>query len=85
MQGSMQERPLALPHVFHRAERHFGHKTIAIATDRVDTTTHYRDWALRVRRLATVLDALHVRPDARVGTFAWNTRQHLEPLAARWE
>ena len=28
MLGLMQDRPLSLPHVFHRAEQYFGHKTI---------------------------------------------------------
>ena len=31
MLGLMQDRPLALPHVFHRAERYFGHKSIITA------------------------------------------------------
>ena len=33
---------------------------------------------MRVRRLATVLDALDVRADGRVATFCWNTARHLE-------
>ena len=32
MRGLMQDRPLALPHVFHRAEQLFGHKPIVTAT-----------------------------------------------------
>ncbi len=40
MQGLMQDRPLTLPQVFHRAERHFGHKTMVTATadGEVDST-----------------------------------------------
>ena len=78
MLGLMQDRPLALPHVFHRAEQYFGHKTIVTATAGGETTTTIAEWAQRVRRLATVLDTLDVGADGRVGTFCWNTGRHLE-------
>ncbi|MFP5071139.1 long-chain fatty acid--CoA ligase [Pseudonocardia nantongensis] len=79
MLGLMQDRPLTLPHVFHRAEQFFGHKQLITATPAgtVETTT-VADWAVRVRRLATVLDELGVSADGRVGTFCWNTARHLE-------
>src|SRR5690606_31775791 len=78
MLGLMQDRPLALPHIFHRAEQYFGHKTIVTADATGETTTTIADWAQRVRRLATVLDTLDVSADGRVATFAWNTARHLE-------
>ncbi|GAB3283364.1 long-chain fatty acid--CoA ligase [Parasphingorhabdus pacifica] len=74
----MQDRPLTLPHVFHRAEQLFGDKTMVTATLKGEIETTYREWAQRVRRLATVLDRLEVADDARVGSFCWNTQQHLE-------
>jgi fatty-acyl-CoA synthase len=74
----MQDRPLVLPHVLHRAEQLFGHKTLVTATVGGETTTTVADLALRVRRLATALDALDVAADARVATFCWNTARHLE-------
>jgi fatty-acyl-CoA synthase len=78
MHGLMQDRPLALPHVFHRAERLFGHKNIVTATATGEDTMSYAEWAQRVRRLATVLDQLDLGSQARVGSFGWNTRRHLE-------
>ena len=46
MLGQMQNRPLALPHVFHRAEQMFGHKTITgIGVGGAVTTDTYADWA----------------------------------------
>ncbi|MDL5157185.1 long-chain fatty acid--CoA ligase [Actinomycetospora termitidis] len=79
MLGQMQNRPLALPHVFHRAEQMFGHKTLTgIGVGGAVTTGTYADWAQRVRRTAAALDELGVSPDARVGTFCWNTPTHLE-------
>ena len=78
MRGLMQDRPLVLPHVLHRAEQLFGHKTLVTGTVGGETRTSVADWAVRVRRLATALDALEVPADARVGTFCWNTARHLE-------
>ena len=78
MRGLMQDRPLALPHVFHRAEQLFGHKPIVTATAKGEVATTVADWAVRVRRLATALDSLGVPADGRVGTFMWNTASHLE-------
>ena len=43
MLGLMQDRPLTLTHVFHRAEQLFGHKTLVTATaDGEIETTHRR-------------------------------------------
>ncbi len=78
MLGLMQDRPLSLTHVFHRAEQYFGHKSIVTATAHGETRTSIAEWAQRVRRLATVLDTLDVSADGRVGTFCWNTGRHLE-------
>ena len=69
MRGLMQDRPLALPHVFHRAEQLFGHKPIVTATAKGEVATTVADWAVRVRRLATALDTLGVPADGRVATF----------------
>ncbi|WP_232665133.1 long-chain fatty acid--CoA ligase [Pseudonocardia sp. TRM90224] len=78
MLGLMQDRPLALPHVFHRAEQYFGHKSIITATATGESAMPISQWAQRVRRLATVLDTLGISADGRVGTFCWNTGRHLE-------
>ncbi|GAA3095505.1 long-chain fatty acid--CoA ligase [Pseudonocardia yunnanensis] len=78
MLALMQQRPLALPHVFHRAEQYFGHKTLVTAEAAGESTMSIADWAQRVRRLASVLDTLDVSADGRVGTFCWNTARHLE-------
>ncbi|MEJ3657789.1 long-chain fatty acid--CoA ligase [Actinomycetes bacterium KLBMP 9759] len=78
MLGLMQDRPLALPHVFHRAEQYFGHKSIITATASGESSMPISEWAQRVRRLATVLDTLGISADGRVGTFCWNTGRHLE-------
>src|SRR5882762_10165372 len=78
MLGLMQDRPLALPHVFHRAEQLFGHKEIVTATAGPEQRTTIAEWAGRVRRLATALDRLGISADGRVATFSWNNAAHLE-------
>jgi fatty-acyl-CoA synthase len=82
MLGLMQDRPLTLAHVFHRAEQLFGHKSLVTATADGETETTIAEWASRVRRLATVLDTLGISADGRVGTFCWNTARHLELYCA---
>ncbi|MEN3357796.1 MAG: hypothetical protein V7637_1778 [Mycobacteriales bacterium] len=77
MQGLMQPDQLTLPPVFDRAERLFGDKVIVTGTATGRSRTTYAEWADQTRRLATALDQLDVGPDARVGTFAWNTARHL--------
>ncbi|MCX2930856.1 long-chain fatty acid--CoA ligase [Mycobacterium sp. CVI_P3] len=78
MHGLMQQRSLSLPHVFHRAERYFGHKKVVTATGTgavvVSTLASVCD---QVRRLATAFDELGIGAEARVGTFCWNTESHL--------
>ena len=78
MLGLMQDRPLALPHVFHRAEQYFGHKTIVTAT----ADGEHRSTRRRLGRAGAPAGhrARHpgVSADGRVGTFCWNTGRHLE-------
>jgi len=76
--GSMQDVPLSVHHLFDRAERYFGHKTITTVTATGLQRTTYAEWAVRTRRLGTVLDQLGISSAGRVATFAWNTARHLE-------
>jgi fatty-acyl-CoA synthase len=84
MQSLMQQTPLTLAMIFNRAERLFPDKGLVTAgrkpadgpAPRQRTT--YGDWAARTRRLGGALDILGIGPDARVGTFAWNSTRHME-------
>ena len=78
MQGLMSSYPLTLPHLFTRAERLFGDKTLTTVTATGKERTTYAEWADRTRRLAGALDTLGISDDGRVATFAWNTARHLE-------
>jgi fatty-acyl-CoA synthase len=78
VKGLMTDYPLTLTHAFERAERLFGEKTVTTASPAGRERVTYADWAERTRRLGGALDDLELSPDARVGTFAWNTARHLE-------
>ena len=78
MQGTMQDRPLTLTHLFERAERYTPGKQIITGTAAGVERTTYGEWAARTRRLGGALDQLGISADGRVATFAWNTARHLE-------
>jgi fatty-acyl-CoA synthase len=77
VRGLMQDYALTLPTVFDRFERLYGDKQLVWSTATERKRTSIAEWTDRTRRFGGVLDALGVPPDARVGTFAWNTADHL--------
>jgi fatty-acyl-CoA synthase len=77
VQGLMQDYPLTLPPVFDRAARLYGDKELVWGTATGRERTTIAEWAERTRRIAGVLDTLGVPADGRVGSFAWNTADHL--------
>jgi fatty-acyl-CoA synthase len=78
MQGLMQDTPLTLDHFFRRGEQLFASKEVVTAMPDGLQRRTYAQWADRSRRVATVLDQLGVSADGRVGSFAWNTGDHLD-------
>jgi fatty-acyl-CoA synthase len=78
VQGLMQDAPLTLPHLFHRAEQLFFDKELVTATATGVERSTYGEWAESTRRLGGALDDLGIGADGRVATFAWNTARHLE-------
>ena len=61
MQGLMSSYPLTLTHLFERAERLFGDKTMTTLTATGSERTTYAEWALRTRRvpMLIVIDEAH--------------------------
>ncbi len=79
MKGLMMEYPLIMTQFFERSRRLFATKTLATRIPGRPLFRYtYADFADRVGRLAGGLYALGVRPGDRVGTFMWNSHQHLE-------
>jgi len=79
MYGLMQDMPLTINWLFARGEQYFADKTVATrtATGELQRMT-YAELASGARRLAGALDSLELGPEARVGTFAWNTARHIQ-------
>ncbi len=78
MDGLMQDVALTLEMVLRRAET-VGAQVEVVSVE--PSGVHASTWgevAGRARRLRRVLDDLGVSHGGRVGTFAWNTRRHLE-------
>jgi fatty-acyl-CoA synthase len=82
MKGLMQEHPLNIPMIVRHAEQLNRKKTVTTRTDGgVDVRT-FGEVIDRSRRLISALRELGVKEDDRVGTFSWNTHQHLETYVA---
>ncbi len=79
LHGLMMDYPLTLDVIVEHARRMTPRKTIK--TKLPDGAWHEYDYAefyRRVKKLGNALAALGVEPGDRVGTFAWNTFEHLE-------
>jgi fatty-acyl-CoA synthase len=77
MLGLMQGAPLTVESILRRGEQYYPTRTVATKTvTGIDRAT-IGDLAVQARRVAGALDVLGLSPDARVGSFAWNTGRHL--------
>jgi fatty-acyl-CoA synthase len=77
MFGLMQDFPLTIESILRRGERYYGSKAVTTKTvDGFERIT-VADVGRRARQAAGVLDALGVSEGARVGTFGWNTANHM--------
>ena len=78
MDGLMQDVALTVDLIVRRAETVGAEvEVVSVEPSGVHRTT-WGEVAGRARRLRRVLDDLGVSSDGRVGTFAWNSRRHLE-------
>ena len=73
----MQSVPLTIGSILRRGERYFATKSIT--TTRADGTERitYADLAIRARQAAGILGTLGVSAGGRVGSYGWNTANHL--------
>jgi fatty-acyl-CoA synthase len=77
MLGLMQDVPLTTTSILDRARRYWGGKDVVTRTATGIERATVADVVDEAGRLASALDELGLTPDARVGTFAWNTARHL--------
>ncbi|HZZ82336.1 MAG TPA: long-chain fatty acid--CoA ligase, partial [Gemmataceae bacterium] len=82
MHSTMQDYSLTVTSLFEHGERVFADKIVATFDGVATRRTRFADVAVRVRKLAAALHRLGVKPGERVGTFCWNTQEHLEAYFA---
>jgi fatty-acyl-CoA synthase len=79
LQGLMQDDyQLTLRHVLERMRGMSGHKQVVTLTDSGPRRATYAEVGGRVDRLCRGLESLGLEPGQRVGTFMWNSQEHLE-------
>jgi fatty-acyl-CoA synthase len=80
--STMQDFPLTITHLFRHGRLVHGRSEVITATDGGTRQATFCEVADRVDRLAAALTRLGVQPGDRVGTFLWNTQEHLEAYLA---
>ena len=82
MQSTMQDRPLSIGMLFEHGRTVRSRSHVATFEGERVRRASFADVAARAERLAAALRRLGVRPGDRVGTFSWNTQEHLEAYLA---
>lgn len=79
MDGLMMDYPLTTTHLYQHGVRYFPEQQVVTERGQGDPHRYsFQEFAERTERLARALDGLGIHPGDRVGTFAFNTYQHLE-------
>src|SRR4051812_14280219 len=82
MQSTMQDFPLNVGMIFRHGRALHGDSEVVTFEGAASRHTSFADVSVRVDRLAAALGALGIEAGDRVGTFMWNTQQHLEAYFA---
>src|ERR1700674_662910 len=83
MIGTMQDFPLTVANILRHGRAIFGESRVVTLEEGGRTRTKtFAEVAARAEQLAAALRELGIRPGDRVGTFAWNTQEHLEAYLA---
>ncbi|HST21906.1 MAG TPA: long-chain fatty acid--CoA ligase [Blastocatellia bacterium] len=82
MQSTMQDHPLTINFLFQHSRRVHSDSEVVTFTGDTSRRASYGEVADRAERLAAALKRLGIREGDRVGTFCWNTQEHLEAYFA---
>ncbi len=82
MLSTMQDFPLTITSIFRHGRKVYGGSEVATFEGESCRRASFAEVAERAERLAAALERLGVREGDRVGTFAWNTQEHLEAYFA---
>ncbi|MEO6702283.1 MAG: long-chain fatty acid--CoA ligase [Jatrophihabitantaceae bacterium] len=77
MLGLMQDYPLTIESILRHGERLYGTKTVLTQQADGQERITFAELATRARQVAGVLDSLGVSEGGRVGSFGWNTANHV--------
>jgi fatty-acyl-CoA synthase len=80
--STMQESPLTIAALMNHGAAVYAESVVETFEGETVRRATYAEVATRAARLAGGLSALGVRPGDRVGTFLWNTQEHLEAYLA---
>ncbi|MCU1427594.1 MAG: acyl-CoA synthetase (AMP-forming)/AMP-acid ligase [Actinomycetia bacterium] len=81
--STMQDFPLTITAILQHGRRVYAeHECVTWTDDGAPRRATYAEVADNADRLAAALLRLGVQPGDRVGTFAWNTQEHLEAYFA---
>jgi len=82
MLGTMQDHPLVISDLFEHGRRVYADSEVLTFDGEGLRRATFTQVGERAMRLAAALHRLGVRPDDRVGTFCWNSQEHLEAYLA---
>src|SRR5690349_18962941 len=82
MQSTMQDFPLNVGMIFRHGRALHGESEIVTFEGDDSRRASFAEVARRIERLGAGLHALGIEPGDRVGTFMWNTQEHLEAYFA---
>jgi fatty-acyl-CoA synthase len=77
MFGLMQDYPLTIESILRRGEQYFPKKTVSTNTIEGIERISFADLGVRARQAAGILNTLGISEGGRVGTFGWNTADHM--------
>src|SRR5437868_3540045 len=82
MLSTMQDRPLTINSIFEHSARVHADSVVSTFMGETCRLATYQEVAGRAARLASALKRLGVNQGDRVGTFMWNSQEHLEAYFA---
>jgi fatty-acyl-CoA synthase len=80
--STMMDRPLLISDLFEHGRRLYQESRVITVGEGGDKIATYAEVGDRTEKLAKALGRLGVRREDRVGTFCWNTQEHLEAYFA---
>jgi acyl-CoA synthetase (AMP-forming)/AMP-acid ligase II len=82
MLSTMQDRPLTINSIFNHGRKIHSDSEVVTFMGEGSRRASYAEVGERAERLASALKRLGVKEGDRVGTFSWNTQEHLEGYLA---